>query len=473
MTPWFRREKRDEITKFCIRLAVLTDAVACGVSLTLAHLIRYKVLPNSFLMLNHTRIAEGIIMGIIIYLILNVLFNAYRPYSLLRFRRSFVIIFKSITIWIFAFSSVALFFSLIPNISRIFILLSFLLMMLFGISARWVLQKILYLMGYTSAFRQRILFIDWTPRMNKLAEEITKDPWHAYEIAGIAPPKSNKFNTTPNFIYPVLGSHSEVADIFSRGLVNIALLADAQRSDEETASIASLCEQNLVSFMIVPTEFQILLTGLQVTSISRVPVLGITELPLEVPINALLKRFFDILGSLVGLIIFSPIISIFLLLVWIESPGPVFYWQVRTGRKGRIFRIIKIRSMKLDAEKDTGPVWSTQNDDRRLKIGAFMRRWNIDELPQFWNVLKGDMSLVGPRPERPELIINFKETINHYNARHNVNPGITGWAAVNGLRGDTDISERIRYDLYYMENWSLALDFQIIIMTFFNYKGAA
>jgi lipopolysaccharide/colanic/teichoic acid biosynthesis glycosyltransferase len=129
--------------------------------------------------------------------------------------------------------------------------------------------------------------------------------------------------------------------------------------------------------------------------------------------------------------------------------------------------------MKPDAERESGARWATKEDPRRLRCGAFMRRWNIDELPQFWNVLMGEMSLVGPRPERPELIVGFKETVDHYNARHHVTPGLTGWAAVNGLRGDTDLVERIRYDLYYMENWSLIFDLQIMAMTFFKWEGAA
>jgi lipopolysaccharide/colanic/teichoic acid biosynthesis glycosyltransferase len=128
--------------------------------------------------------------------------------------------------------------------------------------------------------------------------------------------------------------------------------------------------------------------------------------------------------------------------------------------------------MRLDAEQGGKPGWTVKDDPRRLRIGAFMRAWNIDELPQFWNVLKGEMSLVGPRPERPELIASFKEEITHYNARHACKPGITGWAAVNGLRGDTDLSERIRCDLYYMENWNLWLDFQIMFLTFFRRKNA-
>ena len=134
--------------------------------------------------------------------------------------------------------------------------------------------------------------------------------------------------------------------------------------------------------------------------------------------------------------------------------------------------MLKIRSMRLDAEQDGQPGWSTKDDPRRLRIGKFMREWNIDETPQFWNVLKGEMSLVGPRPERPELIHNFKREIPHYNARHTVKPGITGWAQVNGLRGDTDLTERITYDLYYVEHWNLLLDLRTMVLTFFRNKNA-
>jgi len=169
------------------------------------------------------------------------------------------------------------------------------------------------------------------------------------------------------------------------------------------------------------------------------------------------------------LILTVPILAIFGTTVYLESPGPIIYRQVREGRNGRTFTIYKIRSMRLDAEKD-GPQWSLQNDPRRLRIGAFLRDWNLDEFPQFWNVLKGEMSLVGPRPERPELIRDFKNQIRHYNARHYIKPGLTGWAQIHGLRGDTDLNERIRYDLYYLENWSPMLDFYTMMRTFLKNK---
>ena len=155
-----------------------------------------------------------------------------------------------------------------------------------------------------------------------------------------------------------------------------------------------------------------------------------------------------------------------------EGPGPIFFKQIRTGRNGENFPIYKMRSMKVDAERGTGAQWAVENDPRRLKIGATMREWNLDEIPQFWNVLIGDMSLVGPRPERPELIKQFERDIPHYNPRHEVRPGITGWAQVNGLRGNTSLVDRIQYDLYYIENWSLWLDIQIMFLTFFRRKNA-
>jgi exopolysaccharide biosynthesis polyprenyl glycosylphosphotransferase len=236
--------------------------------------------------------------------------------------------------------------------------------------------------------------------------------------------------------------------------------------------LANLCEREMVQFKIVPSYFQILVSGLHLETVSGVPVLGVSQLPLDLPVNFLLKRMTDIVGALVGLILSIPLIAFFSMLVYAESPGPVIYRQRRMGRNGQPFDILKIRSMRLDAEAGTGVGWTVKEDPRRLRVGAFMRRWNIDEVPQFWNVLKGEMSLVGPRPERPELIQNFKDEIPHYNARHNAKPGITGWAQIKGLRGDTDLGERIRADLYYLENWNMLLDFQIMALTFVKRRNA-
>jgi len=197
----------------------------------------------------------------------------------------------------------------------------------------------------------------------------------------------------------------------------------------------------------------------------------VSELPLDHFSNRLIKRAIDIVGGTVGLLVSLPLLAVFGALVYRESPGPIFYSQKRTGKNGSPFQMYKIRSMRMDAEEN-GAQWTKENDPRRLQVGTFMRKWNIDEVPQFWNVLKGDMSLVGPRPERPELISRFKHQIPHYHARHTCLPGMTGWAQANGWRGNTSLEERIRYDLWYVENWSAGLDFRIMMLTFLRRKNA-
>jgi lipopolysaccharide/colanic/teichoic acid biosynthesis glycosyltransferase len=206
--------------------------------------------------------------------------------------------------------------------------------------------------------------------------------------------------------------------------------------------------------------------------VSGVPLLGVNQLPLDRTFNRVLKRSVDVLGAVVGLGLCTLILPWFCAMVYLESPGPVIYRQRRISRSGRTFKIYKVRSMHLDAEQTTGAVWCKREDPRRLRIGTFMRRWNIDELPQFLNVLKGEMSLVGPRPERPELIEKFKDKIPNYNARLESRAGLTGWAQIHGLRGDTDLRKRVEADLYYLENWSLGLDLYCLAATLFKSKNA-
>lgn len=187
--------------------------------------------------------------------------------------------------------------------------------------------------------------------------------------------------------------------------------------------------------------------------------------------NGALKRGVDIAGALFGLIVAAPVIALFGLLIYRESKGSIFYKQTRTGKNGKDFTIYKLRSMKLDSEV-SGAGWTVENDPRCLKVGALMRKLNIDEVPQFWNVLKGEMSLVGPRPERPEHIVRLEKEINRYQDRHAVKPGITGWAQVNGWRGDTDLNERVKCDIEYIERSSILWDFVIMAKTFFNRQNA-
>jgi exopolysaccharide biosynthesis polyprenyl glycosylphosphotransferase len=180
------------------------------------------------------------------------------------------------------------------------------------------------------------------------------------------------------------------------------------------------------------------------------------------------KRAMDLLISGVGLVLLSPFLLFVALLIRLESKGPVFYTQLRVGLDGKPFHMIKFRSMRVDAEENTGPVWATEDDPRKTKLGTLLRRTSLDELPQLINVLLGEMSIVGPRPERPVFVEQFRNVVPRYMDRHQEKAGITGWAQVNGLRGDTSIIERTKYDLYYIENWSLLFDIKIIVRTVTN-----
>ena len=196
------------------------------------------------------------------------------------------------------------------------------------------------------------------------------------------------------------------------------------------------------------------------------PVINIQDSPLS-GFNLNLKRIFDILFSTFSLILLSPFLLIVAFFVKLTSKGPIFYKQERASLDGQAFDIFKFRTMKIDAE-ESGPGWTKKDDNRITRIGRFLRATSIDELPQLFNVLRGDMSMVGPRPERPVYIQDFKDKIPHYMLRHKVPAGITGWAQVNGWRGDTSIDKRIEFDLYYITNWSLVLDLKIIILTFYS-----
>jgi exopolysaccharide biosynthesis polyprenyl glycosylphosphotransferase len=181
--------------------------------------------------------------------------------------------------------------------------------------------------------------------------------------------------------------------------------------------------------------------------------------------NRILKRGFDVTFSLCALIIALPVMALIAVVIKLTSPGPVFYIQERIGLDGTSFPLIKFRSMRIDAEKSTGPVWNTKDDSRTTVIGRILRRTSLDELPQLFNVLSGQMSIVGPRPERPFFVEQFKSNVPKYLERHRVKTGMTGWAQVNGLRGDVPIEDRTKYDIYYVENWSLVLDIKIILKT--------
>jgi exopolysaccharide biosynthesis polyprenyl glycosylphosphotransferase len=397
----------------------------------------------------------------------------YDLHRIFKFRQvAFAIIKASIT-WLVAYMALSWLLRGEGEISRIFVTIAFFVTTTTFISWRFVLFKYVSEEPIAQRLRQKVLFVGWSDHARVLARAILRDGQHPYQIAGYVPSRHERANQHGSVFVRKLGDSDDLVDVLQKQEIDVVMLTDGDATTDETLALANLCEKEMIEFKVVPSCSQILLSCLRLQTVSGVPVLGVSYFPLDDPFNILTKQLMDLVGGIVGTILSAPLIAVFAFLVYRESPGPVIYRQLRLGQHGRTFWIYKIRSMRLDAESDGRVGWSTASDPRRLRIGAFMRRWNIDELPQFWNVLKGNMSLVGPRPERPELIDRFKEEISHYNARHNIKPGITGWAQVNGFRGDTDLNERIRCDLFYIENWSPLLDAQIMAMTLVRHKNAA
>ncbi len=271
---------------------------------------------------------------------------------------------------------------------------------------------------------------------------------------------------------PWLGRIDALQRLLEKGDTDEVILAEKRFTQDEMMQIILMCEKSLVSFKLVPGIFEMMTSNVNILSIDGVSVLDLHRFPLQSIWARFIKRTFDVAGSLAGLVLFSPVFAAVAALIKLDSRGPVFFLQERCGEDGRVFNIIKFRTMVADAEAETGPVWATSGDTRRTRPGAFLRKTNIDELPQLINVLKGDMSLVGPRPERPYFVSRFKEDVPRYMSRHYVKSGMTGWAQVNGLRGDTSIEERIKYDLFYIENWSLFFDIKILFLTIFARKNA-
>ena len=398
--------------------------------------------------------------------------NLYRNKCLLRFRPNALIVSQSVGLWFVVYLGMSLALKFNPPISRIFAALSVVFAWASVLAWRFTMIKMLKAFGLSSWLTQRVAFLGWTDAVQRLAQSIQQDAGHVYSIKGVVLETSDHRTVGPPLTLPVLGDASNLPKILGDRSVDILVRSDGPWNVDQLIAVSNLCDREMVQFKMIPSRLHSMIAGLHLETISDVPVLGVAEGPLVDPINRALKRAVDIVGALVGLAISAPLIGVFGGLVYLESPGPIIYRQTRTGRRGRTFKILKIRSMRLDAEAQGGAQWAKKGDDRRLKIGAFMRATNIDEVPQFWSVLKGEMSLVGPRPERPELIARFQDEIPHYNARHSVKPGMTGWAQIHGLRGDTDLTERVRYDLYYIENWTLLGDFWIMLKTFHNRQNA-
>ncbi len=263
---------------------------------------------------------------------------------------------------------------------------------------------------------------------------------------------------------PVLGHYRELTDVAASSRADQVVVALPPSQQHETDRILDVLKDETIDVRLIPPVDRYVTLGCDVENFAGLPIVRINDSPMD-GWGSVAKRLTDILAASVAIVLLSPLLLLIGALVKLTSPGPVFFVQERMGIDGRTFRMLKFRSMRADAEARTGAVWAQAGDDRRTAFGAFLRQTSLDELPQLWNVLRGDMALVGPRPERPVFVSQFRDKIPHYMLRHKVKTGITGWAQVNGWRGNTSLDSRIECDLFYIRNWSYMLDVKILVMT--------
>ncbi len=308
--------------------------------------------------------------------------------------------------------------------------------------------------------RERVLVVGSGDVAQAVIQKIQWTPYLGYDVVGVV----NGNTVTEVSGTPVIGPINALPDLIDQYKIQEVIIALPEgTSRREVVRIVGLCQRGQVSIKIFPDLFEFITTGVSIDDLGGLPMLNVRDIQLR-GWRLSLKRGLDVLGAAAGLVMLSPILMTVAAIIRIQSPGPVFYCQERMGLDGKPFQMVKFRSMRTDAEA-AGPGWTQKDDPRITGIGAWMRAHNVDELPQLINVLLGEMSLVGPRPERPVYVQKFRQSIPRYMERHREKAGMTGWAQVNGLRGDTSIAERTKYDLWYIENWSLWLDIRIILRT--------
>ena len=309
---------------------------------------------------------------------------------------------------------------------------------------------------------ERVLIVGDGEQAQLVAAKIESAPELGYQIAGYI----GNGSTNPNRrVQPVLGSLHDVPRIVREQGVGEVIIAWAGISHPDLVDIIAGCTQQRVDIKIFPDIFEIMAREVETSELTGLPLMRVRDVTLRGWMR-FLKRALDVGVSWTLLVFLSPLLLLMAFLVKLTSPsGPILYVQERVGMDGRPFYMLKFRSMRPDAEAESGPVWATPNDPRRTRLGELIRRFSIDEFPQLVNVLLGEMSLVGPRPERPEFVAQFANLVPRYRERHMEKAGMTGWAQVNGLRGQTSIVERTEYDLFYVETWSLAFDVKILLKT--------
>ena len=410
----------------------------------------------------------ALVIIIPIYLILYSIFGLYRVNRTFGAFAEFTRILESNIIGLLIVNTILFVGSKNPyfsNFSRVMIFTFGILNGLLELLARNFIRFLLAIFRKKGFNQKHILLVGYSDAAFKFIDKIYKNPGWGYHLFGIVD-DNHKVNSEYRNV-KVIDKINNLNELITNNDFDEVIITLGLNEYDKLKNVVAICEKAGTHTKFIPDYGTIIPTKPLTEDFDGMPVINIRAVPLQNLFNRFIKRIIDIVGSIVGIIIFSIVFIVLSIIIKLTSKGPIIFKQERIGLHNKPFIMYKFRSMVEQKDEDEKKCWTTKNDSRTTKIGAIIRKISFDELPQFFNVLKGDMSLVGPRPERQQFVDEFKETIPRYMVKHQVRPGMTGWAQINGLRGDTDIQKRIQYDIWYIENWTLALDFKILFLTIF------
>ncbi len=451
------------------RLHVVIDACIVAAAYMLAWAVQFPLQNNiSGLVFRHyMSVLPFLVPG---YLILYAVFGLYTTKSVRRKRVEVEKIIQANTLGLVLFMTALFFFrgnlDFTNHFSRMmlawFFLFNITLECLFRNFIRLFLQHI-----REKGFNQKhMILVGYSRAAEEYIDRIKANPEWGYDIMGILDD-----NVQPGMKYrgvEVFGRTEEIAQVLEAAKPDEIAITLGLSEYSKLEHIVAVCEKSGVHTKFIPDYNNIIPTRPYTEDLMGLPVINIRHVPLTNTFNAFMKRAMDLAGSVCAIVLFSPVMLVTAIAIKLTSPGPLIYTQERVGLHNKTFRMYKFRSMEVQSPKKERGAWTVPGDPRVTKIGKIIRKTSIDELPQLFNILKGDMSLVGPRPERPFFVEKFREEIPRYMIKHQVRPGMTGWAQINGYRGNTSIRKRIEYDLYYIENWTLGFDIKILFLTIFK-----
>jgi exopolysaccharide biosynthesis polyprenyl glycosylphosphotransferase len=448
-------------------LGMLADAVAIECAFLLSFWLRFQTPLLHFLPLNEAvpPLRSYLISSLVVIPLWLLIANSRRMYGARRnigLMDEFFLIIRVVTLGMLVVMSATFFYRTFSYSRVVFGLLwlSSIFFMSVGRATLMGVERSLYRQG--RELRNAVI-VGATPTADKIYSMLHHHLLLGYRVIGyIADQVVSQEHALSGARH--LGTMTRAAETIAELNVELVVIALGHDEYPKLLNLVEECEGINVEFMMVPDILELLTSRMPILEIEGIPFIKLKGVPMT-SWGRSSKRLFDILVSFLLLFLLSPVILLIAILIKLDSRGPVFFRQQRIGLDGRLFDMLKFRSMRADAEMESGPVWAREHDPRRTPVGAFLRKSSIDEVPQLINVLKGEMSLVGPRPERPYFVEQFKGHVPKYLDRHRVKTGMTGWAQVNGLRGNTSLEERIKYDIYYIENWSMSFDVKILFKT--------